>query len=550
MSQSFDKSKVKVLVVDDEQSIRDMLCLTLKEDGWDVRAEENGQKAWDRLQQESFHIVLSDINMPELKGTELLKRVKQSFPLTEFLIMTSQATLETAITAIKHGAYDYLHKPFDDLQSVCRKLEQVADRIFLRQQNQELMRRLKAAGQDLKSLLDSIRPLSGVLEMKSLRETAIEQVLRLFQGSSSRYAWLTQDAEGHWKTEWTSEIGLKQSSWDSLESFRSQTESWKNSEFLIFEGEGVHEAFQYEASKLAVARVFSQQLETCFEKIKKHLELEALATKDGLTKLYNHRYFQDRLRQEISLVKRQKKELSLILLDVDHFKNYNDTHGHPAGDKLLRDLASLLDQKTTRDHSSPMRRESDVVARYGGEEFALILPFTGKEGALIKAERVRAAIEAYPFEHREQQPMGSITVSIGVASCPEDADQAEELVKRADEALYRAKKAGRNQVSSFEAKLSEEREVEAKGESVLKNDEEEAPARKEATLGALLDPTGEQPRPSLDDPSLQISYHKLQAEAGEVSQLVEEIELLGRDEASSEEETELELGADKKESSS
>jgi diguanylate cyclase (GGDEF)-like protein len=133
-----------------------------------------------------------------------------------------------------------------------------------------------------------------------------------------------------------------------------------------------------------------------------------------------------------------------LFLDVDHFKQYNDRMGHPAGDRLLVGLAEIL---TGRGASgSPEGRRSDVAARYGGEEFVLILPETDLTGSLIRAERLRRSVAARQFEGGESQPLGYISVSIGVSCYPTDGGDKDTLIELADRGLYAAKDAGRNRV--------------------------------------------------------------------------------------------------------
>lgn len=159
--------------------------------------------------------------------------------------------------------------------------------------------------------------------------------------------------------------------------------------------------------------------------------LARLATTDGLTGLANHRTFQERLRQELALTERIGCSLTLLLIDVDHFKQYNDAYGHPAGDMVLRQLGALLKEHT---------REMDVVARYGGEEFAIIMPHTDYLGGSEAAERIREVIEKYTFPNR------AITLSIGAIVVSGSIPIAEEVVRATDQALYAAKRAGRNRV--------------------------------------------------------------------------------------------------------
>ncbi len=174
------------------------------------------------------------------------------------------------------------------------------------------------------------------------------------------------------------------------------------------------------------------------EKARMHQEATKLATTDGLTGLNNHRTFQERLEIEIARSKRFNHRLSLLLIDIDYFKKFNDNFGHRVGDEVLRRVACLLAEST---------RNIDFAARYGGEEFVLILPETAIEGAVLTAERIREVIA-----RRKMNVDGkdlSVTVSIGVASFPEDADDREMLIERADNALYSAKKSGRNKVVAF-----------------------------------------------------------------------------------------------------
>ncbi len=164
------------------------------------------------------------------------------------------------------------------------------------------------------------------------------------------------------------------------------------------------------------------------------------AITDGLTGLYNHRYFQDRLEEELERSQRYGQPSALLMIDLDDFKCYNDANGHIAGDVLLADVAKLI-RKTVR--------KVDVVARYGGEEFAVILPATKKKGALIIAHRLCQKTANSKFPNQEVMPRKAITISMGLAVYPDDAKDKAKLIDMADKALYHAKKAGKNQVYSY-----------------------------------------------------------------------------------------------------
>ena len=172
-------------------------------------------------------------------------------------------------------------------------------------------------------------------------------------------------------------------------------------------------------------------------------EAKNLSLTDGMTNLHNYRYFTIRLKEELNRAKRNKTKVSLLILDLDHFKNYNDTLGHQAGDEALRTLGRVL-KSTIRDE--------DVVSRYGGEEFCIILPGISKDDIYPLGERVRSIIELHQFYKERVQPEGRITVSLGGATYPDDAKDGDELVLKADQALYKAKDHGRNRLVIFSKK--------------------------------------------------------------------------------------------------
>lgn len=172
-----------------------------------------------------------------------------------------------------------------------------------------------------------------------------------------------------------------------------------------------------------------------------NVQLERLAKTDSLTGLFNRRHFMEQLDMEVRRGSRIQHHFAVIILDVDYFKSYNDTHGHTAGDELLQRLAVLLQINL---------RGTDVVARYGGEEFVILLLDTGPEEAHATAVKLQSAVAAQPFPLEETQPDGAITISVGVAFFPEDSRDGRKLVEYADLALYRSKEDGRNRVTRYD----------------------------------------------------------------------------------------------------
>jgi diguanylate cyclase (GGDEF)-like protein len=311
---------LRILVVDDEYSIRSVVSQVLIEDGHEVTSAANAEEARPLFQQQPFPLVLTDIVMGGMTGIEFLHEVKKIDPHTEVIIMTSHASIDSAISALRAGAYDYLHKPFDDISLISSIVNRASEKIRLMEEN--------------RALLEQLRKKNAELE-------------------------------------------------------------------------------------------------------KSNNMLKDMAIRDGLTSLYNHRYFQEILAVEFVRARRYKRSVSLIFVDVDYFKKYNDTHGHPEGDRALVTLGGIFTNSL---------RASDTVARYGGEEFVLILPETTKESALHIAENLRKAVFDHPFPGGETQPLGRVTISLGVATFPEDGTDGSSIIERADKGLYEAKKNGRNRV--------------------------------------------------------------------------------------------------------
>ena len=197
------------------------------------------------------------------------------------------------------------------------------------------------------------------------------------------------------------------------------------------------ERHEFDADEIQLLSTFASQAAISIENARLFEETRQLAITDELTGLANHRQFYHQLAREVRRAQRYRRPLTLLMLDLDHFKQYNDRFGHLAGDQALRATAEVLRRNA---------RDVDILARYGGEEFAIILPETNMERAVIHAERIRAAIANHAFRGRDSNPQGDLTVSIGVATLTPAMRKIEELVQRADQALYLAKSQGRNRL--------------------------------------------------------------------------------------------------------
>ena len=197
---------------------------------------------------------------------------------------------------------------------------------------------------------------------------------------------------------------------------------------------------QFQFSDLKLFNNVAEHLAIAMENARLFEQTKKMAITDGLTGIYNKRFYTKTIEKEIVRSQRCDHDLSLLIMDIDNFKHYNDTNGHPAGDTLLKELAELIKETV---------RVTDIVCRYGGEEFIVILPETSKEDAAVVAEKIVSKVNQHPFAYAENQPLGCISVSMGLATFPADGDDEVSLLENADSALYQAKTSGKNQVKLY-----------------------------------------------------------------------------------------------------
>ncbi|HLG19713.1 MAG TPA: diguanylate cyclase [Bdellovibrionota bacterium] len=459
------KNPFNVLVADDEESLRGIVTEVLTDGGYAVDSAINGKQALEMVKGEKqYHVVITDIRMPEMTGIELLEKIKEHDPTIQVVIMTSHGSLDTAIKAIRLGAYDYLTKPFEDLDVITTVINRTVEKLRLEREVKRLVDELKRRNEDVEALYDCTAQLATTLDGEEILSKATSFFTRL--GRSPKAIYFLYDAEKEvlagskafgWKEgkieDLTFELKGAKSVANYFKTIDDDTELKKrmaltpvperllllplHSDEKIVGVFAVTKNEAWGADDRALLTQFAGNVSTQVGKAKLHDRVTALAVHDGLTGLFNHRYFQNSLQQELERAKRFKKKFCLILFDVDHFKKYNDINGHPMGDRLLKGVAQLMMEAI---------RKIDVAARYGGEEFVIITAETDHKGTMILADRLRETIANHPFHNREKQPDKIVSVSMGVAEYPTHGETKELLIEAADKALYRAKKEGRNRV--------------------------------------------------------------------------------------------------------
>ncbi len=218
-------------------------------------------------------------------------------------------------------------------------------------------------------------------------------------------------------------------------------------DFILAPAGNVNPYFESDIVLACVFMIISWTIGYYVNQGKKHIaSLSNMANTDGLTELYNHRFFYDCLSEQLKISKLNSRELSLLFIDIDDFKYYNDLYGHQKGDEVLRILSGIMKDTLPSD---------TFIARYGGEEFAVLMPGTGEEAAMKTAENLRAAVQDQHFEGEESLPGKSLTISVGVSTFPTKAKTDAELIKCADDACYRAKFLKKNRVEAYYSILEE-----------------------------------------------------------------------------------------------
>lgn len=458
-----------VLVVDDDPAILELLTSALDNYVEEIATADSAERGLELFEQQSYDAVLLDVELPGMTGLELLTKITDKSPTTHVVIMTGNASIDVAIEALRGGAYDFMVKPFESIMVPRSVIKRIGDKLNMESQ-------IGAAQEEIRGLYQYFlcaQELASALTFESVQRAAVEGLNRLIGGGRTVFlgaeeanqplralAVAPHDDEPRNVPITRFDIALKLQ--DRLEAAAALREAFKKgtgrlpraSYVLLVANQphGVLVLEQYEHDRFPVSEdvmaLFITQVERSLANAVLYERMRDLSVKDPLTGLYNHRYFQDRLTEEVARAQRHGHNLSLLFTDIDDFKNLNDSFGHPVGDQVLVGVANILRGDSRSSDIVIRARTSDIAARYGGEEFVMILPETPLDGALIKAERVRAAIQATDFPGGPEQPLGAVTVSVGVATFPHHASDKRTLIEAADRCLYRAKEQGKNRVVS------------------------------------------------------------------------------------------------------
>lgn len=421
---------LRLLLIDDNlpDRVRYRRMLQKADAGFEVVEADEGGKGLSRLAEEdaAFDCVLLDQDLPDLQGLDVLEDIRERPDAPPVIMLTGEEDAAVSIEALRRGAADYLMKRRIDEDRLLRAVRGAIDRSLLarqlREQQQRFSRyyRLTSQTDDALFIVEADTARISDCNDAARRRLGIspggQEVPAAFADAADWLAFCQRAlAEGSAQREW-----------------HSGTEA----EPVVIELSAKRVEEDGRPFLLAMGRDVSLR--------KRHeRELTERALRDGLTGVWNRRAFDERLAETWRASERSERPLAVLLLDVDHFKFYNDMLGHPAGDECLRQVAQALSQGVLRSNS--------MLARYGGEEFVALIEDADLESARLGAERLRQAIAALALAHPRSSAAPHVTVSIGIAAMTANgANSAQALVDRADEGLYRAKRSGRNRVASVD----------------------------------------------------------------------------------------------------
>ena len=441
-------SKPKILIVDDEAFFRRLFAEILAEEGqYDIDTVESGKDALSYLTRNQVDIVLSDMVMPEVCGLELVRRTRSLDPAPDIILATGNATVETAIQALKGGARDYLLKPCNPEQlrhTVKTILEQrrlVAENSLLHSQLQLYQKGQYLSGQldlenlfqeSLSSLLHELGDGRGLAYLSHQGNISHVTANALDEQDARKLAELlvgkTSEIE-HCATLSAEEIPDVAAAYEGLESlwvFSMNTDQGHHGALVIINPAGATEPENLPHDSL---NFLAEQIALGFSNACQYQGARDLIYTDDLTGLYNHRYLHIALEQEIRRSERYGLEFSIAFIDLDMFKNVNDVYGHLIGSGVLRQVGDILRECV---------RDADMLFRYGGDEFTALLVETDTRGVKIVAERIRSTIEEFEFNLGEGKT-GRLTATVGHATYPIHATTKDEMIDLADKAMYLGK---------------------------------------------------------------------------------------------------------------
>ncbi|MCK5707498.1 MAG: response regulator [Candidatus Aureabacteria bacterium] len=471
------KLKEKILVVDDSQQARNMTKKMLISLNYDVDVASGGVDALKMIKEKDYDLAIVDYLMPGMNGLEILENVVKKGHDVPVIVFTGRGSEEIAVQAMKLGALDYVVKTVGYLELLSKIVQRNLKNHRINKEKKSLEKKLKIKNSDLEKRIIQLRALNeisksigGQLDLNRTLTVIVSRISELLHCNRITVM-LLDDKKKHLSIRAAKGFPEKEAKkvkvkvGDSISGYVAKTKEAlfsrdieQDSRFKKISSEqyfnksllsvplkiredimGVinvnnkrnNELFTIDDRDILMTIAYNAAI--AIENSRRYEKAQKDAVTDSLTKLYNQRYFFNALDIEVERAKRYKTKLSLIIIDIDNFKEVNDKYGHQQGDRVLANIARMFAKSI---------RKPAVLARYGGEEFAIIVPQTDIKGASMLAERLRVRIEKHSFLLKKSKRV-KLTISLGVSEYKKGIS-AKKLVGNTDKALYKAKKKGKN----------------------------------------------------------------------------------------------------------
>jgi two-component system cell cycle response regulator len=458
------ESKNKILIVDDQPLNVKLLTAKLSNENFKLFEAQSGEEALEKASSFSPDLILLDIMMPGMDGYEVTRRLKADPGTRDIpvILITALDGSEDKAKGMEAGAEEFINKPVNTSELLTR----VNSMLKLRRYKEQLKIHTEAKGsfdgtddrevvgegkKRMPSVLIVEDDLKDAKVIQSYLETEPYKISVATNGEEAISKTLQEDVDIIFL-----DVLLPRVNGFEVCRRLKENEQTRNVQIVMATCLGDLDSklkgIELGADDYLIKPIDARELRARTDTLlKKKAYLDRIysnykmalnsAINDGLTGVYNHPYFKSFLELEIIRAERNIYPGALIMIDIDDFKKYNDSLGHWVGDVILRDLAQVI---------KSVVREIDLVARYGGEEFAVVLPYCKRKDSLTVAGRIKEAIHGHSFANEVSQLPGKITVSMGIAVYPSDASTLEDLIKRADSMLYKAKEEGKNKICVYE----------------------------------------------------------------------------------------------------
>lgn len=452
-----DETK-RLFIIDDDEAVLTVLTEYFENCGMKVYPFRNPPDLGKELKEKEPHAVLLDIVLSGISGVEILQKIKDIRPGIPVIMMTGYTKDERRIESLRKGAYTILTKPFESFEEVYHVVNNAMDHYIESLKTVELAKRVEETKRLEKiniqeiDFLKSLQHMIGEAEDSAFVLKNAYALLRSFLNFEYFGVLLTYGNEVNIQiypkvssnrklAEVITNILLGRMSQGAVNAKLTGVQDDYQSLMVelsttntVYGFAGLFRGAPFQAQEETTFSKFCSHISVTLEKIRLFQEIKTLSIHDGLTGIYNHTYIINKLNEEIERARRYRSDLSVMLFDLDNFKDVNDTYGHLAGDFVLQRVAELFTKRL---------RTIDIVGRYGGEEFLVVLPETDLERAYVVGERLRAGVEQEQFIYEDHEI--KFTVSGGIALY-QQGHIANDLIKIADNNLYKAKREGKNRL--------------------------------------------------------------------------------------------------------